>query len=122
VQQINLDPYTVVTALLGITLGPKYAPELAPLVVGTLPALKTRVNTGGAVVFVLALTVWSCGMTGTIVMLASGYLDIPQQWLIFPVAVLCSAIGERWLSVPSLVFFGAIEWVRSGARRIGGEK
>lgn len=110
----RLDIFSVLSMLLALAVGPQFAPALAAYIIifigamlGTLPALKARAPTDtstSALVFVLVLTAWSFGVTFGVSVVIQQYSGIGWQWFLFPVSFGISAIGERWMQAPGLVW------------------
>jgi hypothetical protein len=112
-QDPHLDLYSVASMLLALAVGPQFAPALAAYIiialgalVGTLPALKQRdpSNSASAIVFVLVLSAWSFGLTFGTSLVIQHYTGIGWQWFLFPVSFGISAMGDRWLQAPGLLW------------------
>jgi len=117
----RLDLFSVMSMLLALAVGPQFAPALAAYIIifigamiGTLPALKAREPSdkqSSALIFVFVLTAWSFGLTFVVSVLIDRYSGIGWQWFLFPVSFGVSAIGDRWMQAPGMVwglFWGAV--------------
>jgi hypothetical protein len=110
----HLDLYSVFLILLSVGLGPELAPAVAAYIiiipaafVGALVALKQRPpdeGSKGALVYLTILTLWSIGITFGVSRVIQTHSGIDWRWLLFPVAFGISALGDRWLKAPEMLW------------------
>jgi hypothetical protein len=55
-------------------------------------------------VWVTVLTLWSVGITFGVSRVIQDHSGIDWRWLLFPVAFGISALGDRWLRAPELLW------------------
>lgn len=105
----NLDPVTVMTALATILLGPKLASVIGPYAViliaattGAAWALGRRVASGRvtAVWYFVRMNATAVLLTVSIAAIARLFFGLDEdRWLLAPIALLVGGVGDDWPTI-----------------------
>lgn len=121
----DIDPVSLAFAIAALLVGPKLAQYVGPYSVillgsfaGCIFALRSREPSGrmSAGLFVVLLMILSAGLTVPTAIWVGSIVGKEVKWFLFPAAAMIAGIGERWFTVPSLLFDGLRDFVAQWAK------